>query len=438
MKRLLYNELITWKDKRDRKPLFLEGARQVGKTWILKEFGKNEFESMVYLNCDNNPMLSALFYDYDTDRLIRGFSAISGVSITKGKTLIILDEIQEEPKAITAMKYFSENMPEQHIIAAGSLLGVKVHYGSGFPVGKTETLTLFPLSFEEFLLANGKEMLIDLIHSHDHAMLTSLHKLLEEQLRLYYFIGGMPEVVDIYIKTQDLHRARNKQKDILKDYERDFSKHVPSKDLPRVLEVWQSIPAQLAKENKKFVYGAIHKSARASAYENAIEWLVHAGLIHKIKRVNRLEKPVKYFEDRSAFKLYLVDLGLLGAMSNTAAKDVLLGSDALTMYKGSFTEQYVAQQYLSASNEDLFYYTNENSTLELDFVFEGDRVYAIEVKAEINLKAKSLKTVLSKYPQLEGIRFSMAPHDKRERLENIPLPLAEEWFKTCTDGNILQ
>ncbi|MBD5434574.1 MAG: ATP-binding protein [Treponema sp.] len=430
MKRSLYKKLLEWKTSSRRKPLVLEGARQVGKTWLLKEFGSHEYENMVYINCDNNPQVQALFSDFDTKRIFRGLSAIANMSITPGKTLVILDEVQETPSALTALKYFCEDAPEYHVAVAGSLLGLQVHSGTGFPVGKTDNLTLYPLSFMEFLGAMEKNILLERIRSHSWEELNTFSPQLTELLRQYYFTGGMPEVVLTYIETQELQKVRQKQKDILVGYERDFSKHVPEKDIPKIRLVWRSVPSQLAKENKKFIYGALKKGGRAKEFENAIQWLEDAGLIHKICRVSKMELPLKFYENFDCFKLFVNDLGLFGAMADAPASEILVGNNAFSGYKGSFTEQYVAQQFFSALGEQLFYYANDNSTMEIDFVFQSAGVFPIEVKAEENLKSKSLSAALKSSPTLHGIRFSMSNYRKQERMENVPLPLAEEFLKS--------
>lgn len=428
MKRLLYKELLKWKHRDTRKPLILNGARQVGKTWLLKEFGRNEYANVAYINCDNNSQMDILFTDYDTSRLIRGFSAISGENIEPGKTLIILDEIQESPYALTSLKYFAENAPEYHIAVAGSLLGIKMHSGTGFPVGKVDTLRLYPLSFAEFLMAIGKDVLLNIIETDSLEDANIALPQLVELLRQYYYTGGMPSVVASYAKNQNLKEVRKIQRSILDDYENDFSKHAPKHEIPKIFAIWNSIPSQLAKENKKFIYGAIRKGARAKDYENAIQWLIKAGLVYKVPRTKQLEKPLKFYEDQDCFKLFFLDLGLLGAIVDVSASDILIGNNAFSTYKGSFTEQYVAQQYFSAIGERLFYYTNENSTLEIDFVSEFRNIHPIEVKAEKNLKSKSLSTILKKNESLAAIRFSMAPYKKQDRITNVPLPLVEKYF----------
>lgn len=434
MKRNLYAKLVQWKNSQKRKPLILEGARQVGKTWLLKEFGKNEFDNFVYINCDNNPQLNDIFIDYDISRIIRNLSALSDIKIEAGKTLIILDEIQESPKALTSLKYFCEEAPDYHVAVAGSLLGLMLHNGSGYPVGKVDSLNLYPLSFMEFLAALGKDILVSQIQEHNWTELNALNSQLTELLRQYYYVGGMPEVVLSYINDNDIKKIRVLQNQILQDYEKDISKHASKTDIAKISMVWNSIPSQLAKENKKFIYGALKKGGRAKEFENALQWLINAGLVHKVNRIKKIEMPVKFYEDFDCFKLFVNDLGLLGAMSEAPAAEILVGNNSFSSYKGSFTEQYVAQQFYSSRQQEnsgsknLYYYTNENSTMEIDFVIQTDNIYPIEVKAEENLKSKSLSTVLKQNEKLKGLRFSMSNYREQEKMINIPLALAEEYF----------
>ena len=429
MKRTIYDSFLEWKNKKNRKPLILYGARQTGKTWILKEFGKNEYQNVAYINCDNNPILSGSFFDFDTERLIRTFSAVTNEVIRKEETLIILDEIQEIPLVLTSLKYFQENAPEYHIVVAGSLLGISVHAGTGFPVGKVDEMTLYPMSFTEFLMANGKDMLISYIKSHDWMQDSGLNSLFQEQLRQYYYTGGMPEVVQYYVETQNLIETRNIQKRILRDYEQDFSKHIPASQLAKVRMVYHSIPAQIAKENKKFIFSALKKGARAKEFEDAIQWLVNAGLVYKVNRVKKIDDPLKHYEDFDGFKLFVSDLGLLGAMNDTPASPVLIGDSIFTEYKGSFTEQYICQEIMSAGCTP-YYYSNDNSTMKIDFVIQKERIYPIEVKAEENLKSKSLRTVLDSNTNLFGWRFSMSGYREQDRMVNVPLYYAQEWMKS--------
>ena len=428
MERTAYQDLINWKNKKNRKPLILNGARQVGKTWLLKKFGENECESFAYINCDDTPEMKIIFSDFDTQRLIRNFSSITGVEIIREKTLIVLDEIQEVPNALTALKYFCENAPEYHIIVAGSLLGIGLHEGTGFPVGKVDELSLYPLTFEEFCNALGKNILMNQVKEHKWNELSVLSHTFIELLRQYYYVGGMPAVVKDYCEKQNLKSVRDIQNQILADYKRDFSKHVPKEILPKVNIVWNSIPSQLSKENKKFIYSAIKKGGRAKEFENAIQWLIDAGLVYKVLRVSKIEKPLKFYEDFDAFKLFILDLGLLGAMVDVSAKDVLVNNTAFVEYKGTFTEQYVLQELITVK-KNIYYYSKENSNLEIDFIIQKDEVYPIEVKAEENLRSKSLKTVYELNQSLKPCRFSMADYREQDWITNIPLYLAKEWVK---------
>lgn len=432
MKRKIYQKLLQWKTDSRRKPLIIDGARQVGKTWIIKEFGRNEYSNIVYINCDKTAEMKNLFYDYDIKRLIRAFSSITDQEISsEGKTLIVLDEIQEIPKALTALKYFCEDAPEYHIIAAGSLLGISLHSGTGFPVGKVQIIKMYPMTFQEFTEAAGKNQLLDLIHSHRWEEISSMSPILTDLLRQYYFTGGMPEVVYEYFKTGNLTEVRNIQRRILSDYEQYFSKHVPSVQLAKVSMVWNSIPSQLAKENKKFIYGSLKKGSRAKEFADAIEWLIKAGLIHKVVRVSKVERPLKFYEDASAFKLFICDLGLLGAMTDVTAREVLIGDNYFSEYKGAFTEQYVAQEII-ALDEKLYYYSKDNSSLELDFLVQKQEVYLIEVKAEENLKSKSLRSIYETNTRLKPVRFSMSGYRNQEWMVNVPLFMVQEWI-SCAD-----
>ena len=428
MERTAYKEFVNWKNKKNRKPLIVNGARQVGKTWLLKEFGSKEFESFAYINCDDTPEMKNAFSDFDTERLIRIFSSLSGVEILPEKTLIVLDEIQEAPPALTSLKYFCENASEYHIAVAGSLLGIGLHEGTGFPVGKVDEIKLYPLSFEEFCNALGKRQLIEQVKKHRWNELSTLSHTFIELLRQYYYVGGMPAVVKDYCENQNLTAVRQIQNQILADYKRDFSKHVPKETLPKVNIVWEAIPSQLAKENKKFIYSAIKKGARAKEFENAIQWLLDAGLVYKVPRVAKIEKPLKFYEDFDSFKLFVVDLGLLGAMVEVLPKDVLVNAKAFTEYKGCFTEQYVLQELMTLG-QNVYYYSKENSTLEIDFIIQKDEVYPIEVKAEENLRSKSLKAVYENNHALKPCRFSMSDYREQDWLTNVPLYLAREWIK---------
>lgn len=430
MERTAYQELIKWKNKINRKPLILNGARQVGKTWLLKEFGLREYDNLAYINCDETHEMKTIFSDFDIPRLIRVFSSITNIEIQPEKTLIVLDEVQEVPLALTSLKYFCENASEYHIAVAGSLLGIGLHEGTGFPVGKVDEICLYPLTFEEFCNALGKKILMKQVKKHNWSELSVLSHTFIELLRQYYFVGGMPAVVKDYCENQNLQFVRIIQNQILADYKRDFSKHVPKKILPKVNIVWNSIPSQLAKENKKFIYSVIKKGARAKEFENAIQWLIDAGLIYKVVRVSKIEKPLKFYEDFDSFKLYILDLGLLGAMVDVSAKDVLANNNAFVEYKGSFTEQYVLQEIVTI-DKNIYYYSKDNSTLEIDFIIQKDVVYPIEVKAEENLRSKSLKTIFELNQNLKPCRFSMANYREQDWITNIPLYLVKEWIMHC-------
>lgn len=427
MERLFLEKLVAWKNSPSRRPLVLEGARQVGKTWLLKEFGATEYKNCVYINCDHNPMMGALFSDFDIKRILLALSAQTKQQIIPGKTLIIFDEIQESPLALTSLKYFCEDAPEQHVAVAGSHLGLQVHSGTGFPVGKVDRLSLNPLSFKEFLLALGENILVKYLDKGKWNEYAALRSKLIQRLREYYYVGGMPLAVDAFSQRHNIFEVREIQKKILKDYAADFSKHIPKKELPKVRAVWKSIPSQLAKENKKFIWGALRTGARAKEYENAVQWLLDAGLIHKVTRIKKFDIPLKFYEETDFFKVFLNDLGLLGAMANVPAKEILVDTKMMTEYKGSFTEQFVEQTYRFAQGEPLYYYSNNNSTAEIDFVIQADRVYPIEVKAEENLKAKSLTQALKTNESLHGLRFSMSDYREEKRMTNVPLYLAE-WF----------
>jgi predicted AAA+ superfamily ATPase len=427
MERLFLEKLIAWKNSPSRRPLVLEGARQVGKTWLLKQFGATEYKNCVYINCDHNPMMDSLFSDFDIKRILLALSAQTKQQIIPGETLIIFDEIQESPLALTSLKYFCEDAPEYHVAVAGSLLGLQVHSGTGFPVGKVDRLSLNPLSFKEFLLALGENILVEYLDKGKWSEYATLKSKLIQLLREYYYVGGMPLVVDAFSQRHNIFEVRDLQKKILKDYAADFSKHIPKNELPKVRAVWKSIPSQLAKENKKFIWGVLRTGARAKEYENAVQWLLDAGLIHKVTRIKKFDIPLKFYEETDCFKVFLNDLGLLGAMANVPAKEILVDTKMMTEYKGSFTEQFVEQTYRFAQGEPLYYYSNDNSTAEIDFVIQADRVYPIEVKAEENLKAKSLAQALKTNENLHGLRFSMSDYREEERMTNVPLYLAE-WF----------
>lgn len=423
MKRNIYAQLIDWKSQSHRKPLILNGVRQCGKTYILKKFGQEAFDNLAYVSCDRNENLQAIYAgDFDTTRIIRGLSALTGEDIIPGKTLIFLDEVQAFPQALEALKNFCEDAPEYHIVVAGSLLGVALHAGVSFPVGKVQTMRLYPMDFEEFLMAMGEDQLLKLMRSKDYGLMNALHEKLKDYLRQYYYVGGMPEVVKSYAEEKLLNQVRTIQNEILSNYASDFSKHAPTQEVSRIDMVWQSILGQLSKENKRFVYGVLKKGGRAKEFELAIRWLVDAGLVYKITKVSKPELPLKFYEDLSAFKLYLCDCGLMGAMADTAAKDVLLGDKVFTEYKGAFTEQYVLQQLLASGLTHIYYYSSDTSRMEMDFLVQRDGdLLPIEVKGGTSLKATSLHNYLMEHPSILAIRYSMQPYRQQENITNMPL-----------------
>lgn len=422
MERSIYSSLKKWKESPTRKPLILQGARQVGKTYILKEFGAREYSEVVYINCDDNNDMQNMFVDYDVDRIIRSMSAISGVSIKPSTTLLILDEIQEVERGLASLKYFCEKAPEYHVAVAGSLLGITLHEGTSFPVGKVDMLYMYPMDFEEFLLAMGKEQLVELLRNNSWAALTPLRGMLTELLRQYYFVGGMPEAVKTYVERGDIWEVRSIHSKIIDAYRNDMSKHVPKQQVQRINMVWNSIPSQLARDNKKFIYGALRKGARANDFEIAIQWLVDSGLVHKVHRISKPVVPLKFYEDMASFKLFLLDCGLLGALSETPPEQILIGDNVFEEYKGAFTENYVLQQLKSLPRTFVYYYSNDNSTLEIDFVVQHEaHVIPIEVKAEENLRAKSLRQFVTDNSGLHGVRFSMSDYREQDWLTNVPL-----------------
>lgn len=422
MERSIYSSLKKWKESPTRKPLILQGARQVGKTYILKEFGAREYSEVVYINCDDNNDMQNMFVDYDVDRIIRSLSAISGVSIKPSTTLLILDEIQEVERGLASLKYFCEKAPEYHVAVAGSLLGITLHEGTSFPVGKVDMLYMYPMDFEEFLLAMGKEQLVELLRNNSWAALTPLRGMLTELLRQYYFVGGMPEAVKAYVGRGDIWEVRSIHSKIIDAYRNDMSKHAPKQQVQRINMVWNSIPSQLARDNKKFIYGALRKGARANDFEIAIQWLVDSGLVHKVHRISKPVVPLKFYEDMASFKLFLLDCGLLGALSETPPEQILIGDNVFEEYKGAFTENYVLQQLKSLPRTFVYYYSNDNSTLEIDFVVQHEaHVIPIEVKAEENLRAKSLRQFVTDNSGLHGVRFSMSDYREQDWLTNVPL-----------------
>lgn len=423
MYRIAIEKLLKWKQSKRRKPLIIEGARQVGKTWLMKEFGRQAYEDTVYINFDSNSRMAELFApDLDTERLIMGLELYAGRKIDPEKSLLIFDEVQEVPRALTALKYFYENAPQYNIVCAGSLLGIALHQGTSFPVGKVDFLKLYPLSFNEFLRAIGEERFAELLDKRDFQMITSFRQTYIDALKQYYFVGGMPEAVQSFAENKDFNEVREIQRRILAAYEQDFSKHVPNEIVPRLRMLWNSIPSQLAKENKKFIYGLVREGARAKEYETAIMWLCDCGLVHKVSRVNTAGIPLRAYGDLKAFKLFLVDVGLLGCMAGLRQRTLLDGNALFVEFKGALTEQYVCQQLKTIENLDVYYYTNDRGSCEVDFVVDtGERIVPVEVKAEINLKAKSLKTYREKFSPEVAVRTSMADYKKEDWLVNLPL-----------------
>ncbi|MFR8468113.1 ATPase [Eisenbergiella tayi] len=428
MYRSAMEQLNKWKQKTNKKPLIIRGARQVGKTWLMKEFGKTAYEKAVYINFDNNPQMKELFsLDMRIDRIIMGIELYVGHKISPHNTLLIFDEVQEVPKALSSLKYFNETAPEYQIVCAGSLLGIALHQGTSFPVGKVEFMDLYPLSFTEFMRAMGKEQFVDLLDKGDFEMATMFRQDYVDLLKYYYYVGGMPEVVQSFVDNRDFNEAREIQERILAAYEQDFSKHAPNEVVPRIRMLWNSIPAQLTKENKKFIYGIIKEGARAKDYETALMWLTDCGLVHKVYRVTAPSIPLKAYEDLKAFKLFLADVGLLGCMVRLNQSVLLNGNELFKEFKGALTEQYVLQQLKTVKGVDTYYWTNDRGNAEIDFLIDtGNEIVPIEVKAETNLKAKSLKTFCEKYNPKMAIRTSMTDYKQEDWLLNLPLWAVEK------------
>ena len=423
MYRIAIEKLYKWKNSKRRKPLIIEGARQVGKTWLMKEFGEQAYADTVYINFDSNSRMADLFSaDLDTDRLIMGLELYAGRKINPENTLLIFDEVQEVPRALASLKYFYENASQYHIVCAGSLLGIALHQGTSFPVGKVDFLKLYPLSFSEFLMATGNERFAELLKNQDYEMITSFKQTYIDALKHYYFVGGMPEAVQSFAEIKDFNEVRAIQKRILAAYEQDFSKHAPNEIVPKIRMLWNSIPSQLARENKKFIYGLVREGGRAREYETAIMWLSDCGLVHKVSRVNAAGIPLKAYEDLKAFKLFIVDVGLLGCMTGLRQRTLLDGDDLFVEFKGALTEQYVCQQLKTIEDLGVYYYTNDRGSCEIDFVVDtGEQIVPIEVKAETNLRAKSLKTYRERFEPELSVRTSMADYKKEDWLLNLPL-----------------
>jgi len=430
MERAIIDDLKKWKNSPDRKPLILLGARQVGKTWTLLEFGRQAYKNVAYVNFDNNTRLENLFTaDYDISRILRVLEMETGERILPGETLIIMDEVQEVKRGIHSLKYFCEDARQYHVAVAGSLLGIAMRPGESFPVGKVDLMRLYPMSFEEFLLAKGKPQFVEALRQHDWELMQMMHDSYVELLREYYFVGGMPEVVEKYIRTNSPIEVRRLQNAILEAYRKDVSKHAPKQEVERIQMVWQSIPSQLSKENKKFIFGVLKPGGRAREYEVAIQWLIDAGLVYKVSRIKKAEMPLISYEELGIFKLFFLDVGLLTAMAKLSLPDIQEGKNILS-FKGAFTENYVLSQLEIQSEEmAIYYYSRNDSQMEVDFVVQyAGRIIPIEVKAEDNLKSKSLKSFVNSHPGLRGIRFSMTPYREQDWMINVPLYAINSYF----------
>lgn len=425
MKRYAIDILVKWKESPRRKPMIIEGARQVGKTWLVKEFAATHYKNIAYVNFEEQTFLRSLFLtDYDTDRIINAISAATHVNIIPGETLIFFDEIQEADNGVAALKYFNENAGEQHVIAAGSLLGIELHRHTSFPVGKVQFMTLYPMSFFEFLDAIGENRLTDIIRNKDWTTVNTFAPKLSEYLKQYYYVGGMPEAVLAFSEDHDWEEVRDIQNEILKSYDYDFSKHAPADIVPRIRMLWNSLPAQLSKENRKFIYGLVKEGARAREYEIALQWLFDGGLIHRVNNVTAPRLPLKSYEDKSAFKIYALDVGLLAAMSGLDSSIIVEGNRIFTEFKGALTEQYVLQELLLS--HDPYYFAKKNSQLEIDFLIqESGQIIPIEVKAEENLKARSLRQFVADNESETAYRVSMSNYRLESWLTNLPLYAVE-------------
>ncbi len=423
MFRFAMKKLQNWKEKDNRKPLIIMGARQVGKTWLMKEFGKSFYKKVAYVSFYNNKRMNDVFQvDFDIKRILMNLNIETGVAITPEDTLIILDEIQEAPKVLESLKYFCEEAPEYHVVAAGLLLGVAIHDGVSYPVGKVDILDLYPFNFREFLFAMDEGTLSEALDTKDYTLIDNFSDKYLFWLKNYYYIGGMPAVVDAFRMHKDYGEVRQIQNDIVRQYEGDFGKHIDSHTLPRIRMVWDSIPIQLAKENKKFFFGQIKKGARSSEYEIAIQWLIDCGLVYKVSRVNEPHMPLKAYKSMNAYKLFLIDVGLLGAMSELEAESILEGNDIFIEFKGALSEQYVLQQLISDTEYTPYYYGTEKATFEQDFLIQkGKNIIPIEVKAETNIHSQSLRAYCDKYHPERAVRFSALKYMNQEWMENIPL-----------------
>ena len=437
MERNVLDELKHWKQSEWRKPLVIQGARQVGKTWIMREFGRREYQHTAYLSFVDTPHAASIFEGgYDVEGVMQAISLMTGVPVEPGNTLVVLDEIQECERALNALKFFRENAPQYHIMAAGSLLGVAVRQRQmSFPVGQVDFLHLHPLNFREFLAALGEENLVETLEKANEKLLRVIHGKLVNRLKEYLYVGGMPEVVSIYARSRDFSEVRRVQLQIIQGYENDFSKYTAPRDVPRIHAVWNSVPIQLARENRKFVYKYLGEGARAREYEMAVEWLILCGLLHRVRRISKPGVPLAAYEAPNAFKLYGIDCGLLGAMARLDSRSMVENNAIFEEFKGALTEQFVLQELLSSTDWKLAYWEPENGMAEVDFVAQaGNEVIPIEVKAGVNLRARSLASYRARYEPTVSLRSSLAPLEYNSGLWNIPLYLvsgAEKMLRDC-------
>ncbi len=424
MKRSLYASLLLWKNNRNRKPLLLQGARQVGKTYLVNEFGHKEYADLLYLNFEQDPGLITLFSgNLDPQNIINNISLYKGQKINSEDTLIFFDEIQVAPNVLTSLKYFYELAPEYHIVAAGSLLGVSVGKQSSFPVGKVNFMRMYPMSFMEYLTASGDGLLADeLINFQlDKGLSELIHEKLLTQLKMYLYLGGMPEVLQDFLDKKDIASARKIQIEILEAYQRDFSKYTEKAQTIKTSEIWQSIPYQLAKENKKFKYSDVRKKARAATFEQTIEWLKKAGLINVVYQINTPKLPISGYADYSKFKVYLIDSGLLGAMLKLTSEIILQPTGLFSEYNGAFIENFVATELIASGVQDLFYWTSR-SDAEVDFIIQlSNRLFPVEVKSGLNRNLKSLRSYELKYKPEYVFRASPRNFFQDKNFINIPL-----------------
>lgn len=442
MNRYAEQQLLEWKNSPMRKPLLIMGARQVGKTWLMQEFGRKHYKEVAFVSFDSNENMRLAFSGgYDVQRLLLLIQAETGCRLIPGESLIIFDEIQECPQALTSLKYFCENAREHHIVAAGSLLGLQVHEGTGFPVGKVDMMKLYPMTFCEFLEAVGQVNLVRLLESQDWELVKVFASRFSELLKLYYFVGGMPEAVAAFEQTKDFATVRRVHQTLLDGYRRDFTKHAPAELGPRISMVWNSIPGQLSRENKKFICKDVAPGLRMRDIECALQWLVDAGLVHMVSRVSKPAFPPAAYRDR-VFKLFFVDVGLLGAMADLQAKTIVEGNAIFTEFKGAMAEQYVQQQLRAVNTRELFYWSSHQSDCEIDFAFGcGAAFVPVEVKAEINLQSKSLLTFCRRQEVGLALRTSLAPYAVNEvpggkpgesfTLVDLPLYGIEYAYRVC-------